>query len=98
VTPVTAQQHLSNIINVTPRLRRVGSLELLEHANGLVEYLYYISDLSHNDSFDTDSDTSDDDVMYFKRKRLEPSVDAYRNQKHANTSDLPSCEALVRTS
>ncbi len=55
-----------------------------------------VSDYSSNDSSETDSDTSDDDVMYHNCEGEEPSVEAYANQKHTKMKNIPTEEALVR--
>ena len=54
-----------------------------------------VSDYSSNDSSDTDSDTSDDDVMYHNCEGEEPSVDDYAKQKHTKIKNIPTEEALV---
>jgi hypothetical protein len=55
-----------------------------------------VSDYSSNASSDTDSDTSDDDVLYHNCEGEEPSVDDYTKQKHTKIKNIPTEEALVR--
>ena len=76
------------------RLQRLVSKEPLEHGSG-VEDAVNISDYSSNESSDTDSDTSDDDIMYYNCKGEEPSIEDYANQKHTKTKSIPTEEAFV---
>ena len=76
------------------RLKRLGLSEPLEHGSG-VEDAINISDYSSNESSDTDSDTSDDDVMYYNCEGEEPSIEDYANPKHTKTKIIPTEEALV---
>ncbi len=75
------------------RFQRLGSIDPLEHSNGVPDTMD-MSDYSSNDSSDTDSDTSDDDVMY-KCEGEEPSIEDYGKQKHTKTKTIPTNEALV---
>jgi hypothetical protein len=75
------------------RLQRLGSSDPLEHGNGVLDTMN-MSDYSSNDSSDTDSDTSDDDVMY-NCEGEEPSIEDYAKQKHTKTKSIPTEEALV---
>ncbi len=56
----------------------------------------YKIDNSSNDYSNTDSDTSDDDVMYDYCEGEEPEVDDYAKQKHVKIKNIPTEEALVR--
>jgi hypothetical protein len=75
------------------RLQRLGCIDPLEHSTGVPDTMD-MSDYSSNDSSDTDSDTSDDDVMY-KCEGEEPSIEDYGKQKHTKTKTIPTYEALV---
>ncbi len=75
------------------RLQRLGSSDPLEHGGGVVDTMN-MSDYSSNDSSDTNSDTSNDDVMYTCEGE-EPSIDDYALQKHTKTKSIPTEEALV---
>jgi hypothetical protein len=77
------------------RLQRLGSSVPLEHVNGLHDPVN-VSDYCSNASSDTDSDTSDDDVLYHNCEGEEPSVDDYAKQKHTKIKNIPTEEALVR--
>ncbi len=65
-----------------------------EGGNGLLDTVNEI-DYSSNDSSNTDSDTSDDDVMYHNCEGEEPVVDDYAKQKHTKIKNIPTEEALV---
>jgi hypothetical protein len=76
------------------RLQRVGSVDPLEYEDGMVENIE-MSDISDNVSSHTDSDTSDDDVMYNPGNAEEPEIDEYASQKHIKIADIPTVEELV---
>ncbi len=82
-------------VHMTTRLRRATSVTPLEHDDGLIEDRDDISEMSHNESSETDSDTSDDDVMYSKRQREEPTIDDYVQLKNTKPNEMPTYEALV---
>jgi hypothetical protein len=86
-----------DVMQVTTRLRLVGVLQPLDYENGLAENVTYSSDLSPNEFSDTDSDTSDDDIMYSKRERFEVGYDEYCHPMNRQIASIPSYEDLVST-
>jgi hypothetical protein len=76
------------------RLQRQGATAPLAHECGLSDPIN-VSDYSSNDSSDTDTDTSDDDVMYYSGEGEETSINDYAKQKHTKTKSIPTKAALV---
>jgi hypothetical protein len=76
------------------RLHRQGATDPLPHGCGLPDPVN-VSDYSSNDSSDTDSDTSGDDVMYYNCEVEGTSIDDYAKQNHTKTKNIPTKEALV---
>ncbi len=82
-------------VRMTTLVSRAASVTPLEHADGLIEDGDDLSEMSHNESSETDSDTSDDDVMYSKRQRVEPTIDDGVKLKNTKPKEMPTYETLV---
>jgi hypothetical protein len=82
-------------VKMTTRLSRAASVTPLELGDGLSEDSDDLSEMSHNESSETDSDTSDDDVMYSNRQREEPTIDDGVRLKNSKPNEMPTYEALV---
>jgi hypothetical protein len=67
----------------------------LDHIDGLSDDGDDPSEVSHNESSETDSDTSDDDVMYSNRQRVEPTLDDGVRLKNSKPNEMPTYESLV---
>jgi hypothetical protein len=91
----SSESSVAASVVMTTRLSSAAAVSPFEHV-ALSDDSDDYSQGSHNESSETDSDTSDDDVMYSNRQRQEPTKDDGVRLKNSKPNEMPTSESLVR--